>query len=255
MPGDVHIIHPRFEPLLRQVGFNSHWAFTGPGIVVWRRLDDRENCTFEAAWPDGRAVRLHIKRYPPRWAGLAEDEARALETMDRRGIGCCAWAAWGRLRDGRGFIITEDLAGYRPADQLIAAASDFAELSGPLAELAGRFHAAGLHHRDFYLCHFFVRPSPLDVKLIDAARVRPLPGWPTRRRWIVKDLAQFWYSTVKLPITDAQRLDWLKNYRRYGGVKITALLRRAIGAKARRIAAHDARLIQKYPQRHASMRH
>ncbi len=60
-------------------------------------------------------------------------------------------------------------------------------------------HNGGLHHRDLYLCHFLGRRDEnpqADLRLIDAARVRPLPGPLTRRRWIVKDLAQFWYSTT-----------------------------------------------------------
>ena len=52
-----------------------------------------------------------------------------------------------------------------------------------------------------------------DLRLIDAARVRRLPGFFTRGRWIVKDLAQFWYITLKLPITEKciARL-WLLRY-------------------------------------------
>ena len=32
------------------------------------------------------------------------------------------------------------------------------------------------------------------------------------RRWIVKDLAQFWYSTTKLNVTEEQHRAWLAEY-------------------------------------------
>ena len=51
-----------------------------------------------------------------------------------------------------------------------------------------------------------------EIRLIDAARVRPLPGALTRRRWIVKDLAQFWYSTLAMNVSDLQRDEWLRRY-------------------------------------------
>jgi hypothetical protein len=54
-------------------------------------------------------------------------------------------------------------------------------------------HAAGLAHQDFYLVHFFVKPTEDDaLYLIDLQRViiqKPLPT-----RWIIKDLAQMLFS-------------------------------------------------------------
>ena len=84
----------------------------------------------------------------------------------------------------------------------------------------------------------------------DAARVRRLPGWPTRRRWIVKDLAQFWYSTTQLPVSDEQRTRWLAEYAMVSGHDIPE---RVIAAKARRIAAHDVKLNRRQPKRHVSL--
>ena len=70
------------------------------------------------------------------------------------------------------------------------------------AESADPLHDEDLHHRDLYLCHFFANPGdPRDLRLIDAGRVKRLPGWPLRQRWIVKDLAEFWYSTLGLAVT------------------------------------------------------
>ena len=96
----------------------------------------------------------------------------------------------------------------------------------------------------------------VDLKLIDTARVRRLPGLLTRRRWVVKDLAQFWYSTTKLPVTDEQRLAWLARYagrRGLGAGRDGDRLRRSIERKAGAIGRHDAQLREKQPTRNVSI--
>jgi hypothetical protein len=239
-----------YEPLMKSLGVDAAWVFASERVVPWRTLADRENCTLDAAWPDGRPVRFHVKRYPPGSAALAETEAAALMDLERAGIACASLAAWGRDADGRGFVMTEDLAGYEPADKRIARGEPFEKLSAPTAKLAAQLHAAGFHHRDLYLCHFFVNAAG-EAKLIDAARVRRLPRWPLRRRWIVKDLAQFWYSMTQLPIPEPQRAEWLARYA--AERKIPNNFRRSVEAKSRRIAAHDANLNRREPKRHISI--
>src|SRR5205823_14972090 len=138
-----------------------------------------------------------------------------------------------------------------------AAGFAFERLLEPTAQLAARLHGAGLHHRDLYLCHFFAKAEgeSVDLKLIDAARVRRLPGWPTRRRWVVKDLSQFWYSTLALPITDEQRSRWLEGYARARGLGSAAGLHRSIERKAASIGRHDRKLRAAQPDRNISIAH
>ena len=188
--------------------------FDHPLIRVWRTLDDRENCTLDAALQDGRAIRWHVKRYPASRGTPAEEEVQGLRLLQDAQIPAPPLVAWGRTADGRSFVITEDLAGHQAADKLLAAGFPFDRLGDPLADLAAKLHKSGLHHRDLYLCHFFVKPTDaaIDAKLIDVARVKKLPLLLTRQRWIVKDLAQFWYSTLALPINDSQREAWLARY-------------------------------------------
>lgn len=62
-----------------------------------------------------------------------------------------------------------------------------------IAEYAGRMHAAGMAHQDFYLVHFFVKPGEDDeIYLIDLQRV--LIRKKLNKRWIIKDLAQMNFS-------------------------------------------------------------
>ena len=147
-------------------------------------------------------------------AGRARGRGRPTR---RGGCGCCgrracrrpSWSATGVAADGRGVVVVEDLAGYRQADR-----RPTPDVLAAAAALAADLHRAGLHHRDLYLNHILVRngggsggvnaevtaaahDSPdLDLRVIDAGRVRPLPRW-TGQRWVFKDVAQLVYSTPR----------------------------------------------------------
>jgi len=260
---DTLYVHPSYRAAFRALGLTAQGVFTDPRIVVWRSITERENATLDVEVAAGRRVRLHVKRYRPDGSATpADDEARGIEALEREGIATTPLVAHGRLADGRGFIITEDLWGFRAADKLIAEGLPFETLLGPTADLAAKLHQCGLHHRDLYLCHFFVKSaddsearaaSAPDLRLIDAARVKRLPALFTRRRWIVKDLAQFWYSTLALPIDDAQRDRWLARYAQGRRLAGTAGLRDAIARKVRSIARHDAKLRGAQPSRNISI--
>jgi Lipopolysaccharide kinase (Kdo/WaaP) family len=247
----VIFIADTFRDRFAKIGFNGEMIFTDPAIKPWRNLSDRQNCTWEIALPDG-PIRLHVKRFP-RMSGAspAQLEAEGYRLLRERGIPTALVAAWGNLEDGRSFIVTENLSGFSPADKLVQEGSPFDLLLAPTAELAARLHRAELHHRDLYLCHFMAGAA--EIRLIDAARVRPLPGVLTRRRWIVKDLSQFWYSTLALTISDAQRLLWLKHYCAEAKIGDWQSLMKSIQRKSASIASHDARLRRREPFRNISI--
>jgi hypothetical protein len=240
---------------MRVVGLDAEAVFDHADIVAWRKLPDRENCTLDAE-ANGKKIRLHIKRYLTE-STAAGEEVRAIELLREAGIPTVPLVGWGRVGDGRSFVITEDLAGYRDAEKMVAAGMAFESLLEPTADLAAKLHEAGLHHRDLYLCHFFAKDEgrgPVEVKLIDAARVARMNNFLTRWRWVVKDLAQFWYSTTQLPsITDEQRERWLGRYAEKRDICWLPRLRGAIKAKARSIARHDAKLKQSQPMRNVSI--
>lgn len=249
---------------MREIGLDADAVFYHPGIVVWRKLADRENCTLDAARADGTRVRLHVKRYTATRKNVtpAETEQGGYAALQRAGIPTVDVVGWGSVTDGRSFFVTLDLAGYEDAEKLVArGGATFESLLQPTADLAAKLHNAKLHHRDLYLCHFFAAapagglrggPRP-DVKLIDAARVRRLGSWFTRERWIVKDLAQFWYSTLSLPVTEDQRVRWLQRYAEQRGLPGPGGLRRAIERKVRWIAQHDEKLRARQPGRNISI--
>src|ERR1700722_12963151 len=120
------VIRPAYDELLRHNGFSARWVFESPQVVVWRKLEDRENCTAEILSRDGRQVKLHLKRYPRGRDAAAE--ARGIELLEESHIPTAPLVAWGILVGGRGFVITEDLAGHTPADKLAEAGTPFAGL-------------------------------------------------------------------------------------------------------------------------------
>ena len=250
-------VAPGFQPALREIGLDAEAVFSHPDIHVWRKLPDRENCTLDATLVDGQKIRWHIKRYSAtrRKTSLADDEVRGHRLLEREAIPTATLVGYGHISDGRSFVIFEDLAGYQPADKLIERRTPFERLLRPTADLAAQLHRAALHHRDLYLCHFMAKLTGdgVDLKLIDPARVRRLPGMLTRRRWIIKDVAQFWYSTLSLAITDAQRDAWLTRYAEQRGLVSAATLQPAVRRKARQIARHDAKLRRKQPRRNISI--
>jgi len=252
---------PQYAAMLREVGLPDAMSiFEHPQIQPWRRLYDRENCTLDATLADGRGVRLHVKRFPaPSRGGAAQHEARGITLLENAGIPTVPLVAHGMLHDGRSFVITDDLTGFEDSEKRVQRGLPFASISEATARLAAQLHDKGLHHRDMYLCHFFSKiegDTLSELRLIDAARVKKLPMWPLRRRWIVKDLAQFWYSTQNLPaVTDVQRREWLQMYgdaRKLSASSIESL-RRSIERKVRWIARHDAKLNERQPRRNISI--
>jgi hypothetical protein len=258
--GDTFQVAAGFQPLMRMIGLDAEAVFEHPDVKPWRSIADRQNCTLDVDL-DGRRVRWHVKRYTAvRAPGQtpAEKEVAGIRLLQDATIPTVPLVAWGVLADRRSFVIVDDLADYRPGDKLIeAGGASFDQLLEPTADLAAKLHASGLHHRDLYLCHFFIPGAPDDaspLRLIDCARVKRLPRLFTRYRWVVKDLAQFWYSTLKHPeITDEQRLAWLRRYAEKAGGADAQRLRSSIARKVAWIGRHDAKLNRAQPNRNISI--
>ncbi len=252
-PPDFHS-HPAYTLALQQAGLASaEDFFASPLVRPWRDIGERDNATLDLPSADGSLRRLHVKRYRTGSPAAARSEVEALRALHEKGIPTFELAAWGWNDAGQSFTAAIDLAGYQPADKaLFAGAVTFDGLLTHTARLAAQLHAAGLHHQDLYLCHFFVRAADLDLRLIDVSRVRRLPPWPLRRRWVVKDLGQFAYSTLVHGVTDAQRAAWLAAYWRLSGNHAEKWAG-AVGRKVARIARHDAKLKVAQPMRNVSI--
>ena len=250
---DTFHLSPGYQPLMRQLGLDAQAVFSHPDIRVWRSIPERENATLDGLRDDGTPFRWHIKRFRPlpggRGLSPAQREAEGIALLQQAQIPTVPLVGYGTLADGRSFLICEDLAGYRAADKLPLPPEPLVDR---LADLAARLHAANLHHRDLYLCHFFVRADLADVRLIDAGRVRRLPRWPLRKRWVVKDLAQVRYAMLDKQWPGALWQRFLARYAAGGGYSVRALTG-AIDRKTQRIARHDRHLRRAQPLRNVSL--
>lgn len=199
-----------------------------------------------------------------RWAGgrraLGEGmrEWQNIMAFQRRGLPVVTPVAAGErfLLGGliESFVMTQSLEGFMPADQYVGArfagTLDQAQLKrkrrliSAVARLSRSMHEQGFNHRDFYLCHIFVRDAvdgASDLRIIDLQRVEYRAA--LRRRWLDKDLAALHYSSLCLPLSDWDRLRFFATYgagsasRRARRRQIRRILR-----KSRAIAKHDAKL-------------
>ena len=247
-----------YQPVFKRLGLDTETMFTDPAIRPWRDLNDRQNCTLDTTWDDGSPVRFHIKRFPSvrSSATPADVEVNGFRALQMEDIPTAPLVGWGKTGDRRSFVITQDLKGFVPADKLIATGTPFDRIVEATAKIAARLHNVGLHHQDLYLCHFYIKlgpkPDVMDIRLIDPARVGRM-GFLSRSRWIIKDLAQFWYSTTLLPITQGQRMEWLDDYAELRRIEKITKLQMAIQRKSDWIAAHDVKLRKRQPLRNISI--
>lgn len=113
-----------------------------------------------------------------------------------------------------------------------------------LADSAARMHAAGINHRDFYICHFHldeaslaqstVRCYLIDLHRAQLRRITPL-------RWRVKDLAGLYFSAMDCGLTHRDLLRFMRHYSP-GGLRV------ALGVNAgmwRRVARGAVQLYRK----------
>ena len=225
-----------FDAALAAAGLTSFEAVmrveTSPSAVM-RAVPGRTTVRLET--PRGT---FYLKRYVGRCpAAAARHEWSMLDAAARVGIAVPRAVALGERRAlftvRESFLLTEEIVGGVQADWWITRqGGDRARLLEPIAGLARRFHDAGFHHQDFYLCHFFVaeKGPALSLSLIDFQRCGFHRG---RRRWIVKDLAQLHRSMVTTGFSEGE---WEALLRAYGGLDPATA--RAVQQKSRRIAQH-----------------
>jgi heptose I phosphotransferase len=170
----------------------------------------------------------------------ASNEYHAVLALQRAGVDTLKVGAYAR----RGWnpaalhsmIVTSELTGTVKLEDYCA---NWAEEPPPaavrlrlipaLADSARRMHAAGINHRDFYLCHFHLDESSLREReircyLIDLHRAQIRAEIP--RRWRIKDLAGLYFSAMDCGLNRRDLLRFMHHYNEGG-------LRRALGRDLR----------------------
>ncbi|TBU79092.1 lipopolysaccharide core heptose(I) kinase RfaP [Phytopseudomonas daroniae] len=203
---------------------------------VYRELEARRTLRAEV---DGRGyfVKIHrgvgwgeilknltTARLPVLGAG---QEWKAIQRLSEAGVPTMTAVAYGERGSNpaqqHSFIITEELAPTIDLEQLTQAWPEQPPLPGlkwalilRVADMTGRMHAAGVNHRDCYICHFLLhtdKPFSADdfrLSVIDLHRAQLRPAVP--RRWRDKDLAGLYFSALNIGLTQRDFLRFLKGY-------------------------------------------
>ncbi len=144
----------------------------------------------------------------------------------------------------RSAIITRALDGMISLeDYMPATVGEKRLLINEIAHMAREVHAAGVNHRDFYLCHFLMDRGMSDgpkLHLIDLHRAQLRSRVPAR--WLAKDLGGLLFSAFDKGLTRRDLLRFIRAYRPEG---LRASLRREgwfwrrVAKRARRFYLQD----------------
>lgn len=171
----------------------------------------------------------------------ARNEWLAVQALQQAGIDTMTLAAYGErgLNPARreSFVITEDLTQTMSLEHVgeqwqktQPSLQSKRLLIKKLATISRKMHAAGINHRDYYLCHFLLDEAFAEhniiseetrLFLIDLHRAQIRDKVP--KRWLIKDLASLHFSAHA--VTLSQR-DVLRFIRAYCGVTLRDTLKR-----------------------------
>ena len=149
----------------------------------------------------------------------ARNEYDAIKALQKLNVDTMTIAAFGQRGSNPAeldsFVITESL---EPAISLEDFCADWS-VNAPareskrilierVARITRRLHANGINHRDLYICHFLLYEADIEklgelkelpLFLIDLHRVQIRQKIPNR--WLVKDLAALFFSSMEIGLT------------------------------------------------------
>ncbi len=149
------------------------------------------------------------------------------------------------------FVVCDALEGRDSLEDVLEAwqrhppaPADKRRLVEAVAAFASSMHAAGVVHRDFYVCHLLLDRAAwadghVDLAVIDLHRARIHRRIP--RRWLGRDLAALLFSVLDAPLTSR---DWLRFVAVYRGRPLREVLARE-GAFWRSVHRRAGRLYRK----------
>lgn len=197
----------------------------------------------------------------------AGQEWKAIQRLTEAGVPTMTAAAYGERGSNpaqqHSFIVTEELAPTVDLEQLTLT---WLEQPPPprlkwalirrVAQMTGRMHAAGVNHRDCYICHFLLhtdqplRADDFRLSVIDLHRAQIRPAVP--RRWRDKDLAGLYFSALNIGLTKRDLLRFLDAY--FAAAGAGRPLRQILGDEAALLAwlqRKAERLLSRYARKYA----
>lgn len=204
-----------------------------PGKIA-REMKDRQTLRFEIngqgyyrKWHRGVGWREIIKnclqlRLPVLGAINEWNALNKLQALNIRSLIPLAYGARGKNpARQQSFIVTRELTDVIQLDHFFEQYSVNVKakrriLTG-LAVIARELHAAGINHRDFYLCHFMLKTQMIvdqnlepELYLVDLHRAQLRPLVP--ERWLVKDLGSLLFSSLNLSFNRRDYLLFMRVY-------------------------------------------
>lgn len=155
----------------------------------------------------------------------AANEFNALAKLHNIGVPTMTAAAYGRKGgiDPAGqesFLVTCELENMTSCEDIAKAGTTQPIkhlLIKKIAESAARMHAAGVNHRDCYICHYLVDASDITCRsrvfVIDLHRAQIRKNVPYR--YHVKDVAGLHFSSMDANLSDRDRLRFIAEYSRH----------------------------------------
>ena len=254
-------INADFIELLKFNGIDSVsklWNIEGEAVKKILEQRGTERAFLDT--PDGNKLEVYIKRYTEtpvkekikqafslKFRSFdAMHEWNALRAFHRIGLNTMIPMAVADLGKGRTCNLTLGITDYVKAAELFKnfTAEDRSRklaLIKKIGIIAGRMHAAGFAHQDFYLVHMFVRESEDDkIYLIDLQRL--IMQKKLSKRWRIKDLGQLLFA-ARSYVSDMDIRRFWKIYCSYAGEKFykNNSLIKAVIAKSDKITARDTR--------------
>jgi heptose I phosphotransferase len=192
----------------------------------------------------------------------ASNEYHAIRALEQLGLDTLVVAGYGRRglnpATQLSFLITDELTDIESLEDFCARwpqqPPSFAlkrKLIERVATIARQLHAAGINHRDFYLCHFLLDTrTPVDAQTITTNRLylmdlhRAQLRAQVPPRWLIKDLGGLYYSALDIGLT---RRDIYRFMRSYRETTLRELFTnetpfwRQVAARARQIYVRDNR--------------
>lgn len=156
-----------------------------------------------------------------RWPVIsAENEWCAIEKLSSLGVKTAKVAGYGKRGMNpatvESFIIMEELAPTKSLEEITLAwrssppsATYKRDLIKKVARIARTMHENGINHKDFYLCHFLSDGSS-ELALIDLHRAQSRKQVP--ERWVIKDLAGLYFSSMHCRLTKRDLLRFMREY-------------------------------------------
>jgi tRNA A-37 threonylcarbamoyl transferase component Bud32 len=191
-------VNDRFRPVIAALSLRTAEDFLAiPSVVISGHPDRNVARLMLGPVPAfiKREDRVRLRDRIAAWlAGCgfgsrSEREARTLAALEKAGIGCPGWIAYGQDDGGGAFLIVRALTQAVELRQHLQGMNQTGErrrLARRLGAALARMHEAGFDHPDLYSKHVFVSADGHDFHFLDWQRSR-LGRMNNRRR--VRDLA------------------------------------------------------------------